>query len=234
MRRLFLMLAVLAAAPIPALAQQPSNACRVACRVGQGAPAPEQRQCLAQCAAGQPITRDAPGQARPAGSQAVSPNQAAPPGQAAPTGQAAPSRAAQPASRATATATPPQQAARPGPASHGAIYLAVPPNMGYGLSLGQRDRLSAHRQAETACRASGASCVMAEDLREPCAAVAEGVRRAPGAFFMTSDPRTYVVRAITYRGAANRADAEREALELCRQRERGALTCRIVQAQCAR
>lgn len=105
--------------------------------------------------------------------------------------------------------------------------------MAYGMAVGQRDRLTAHRLAEGACRASGASCAMAEDLREPCAAVAEGVRRAPGAFFMTSDPKTYVVRAITFRSAGNRADAEREALDVCRQRERGALTCRIVQAQCA-
>lgn len=118
--------------------------------------------------------------------------------------------------------------------SFGAVYLAVPPNMAYGMSVGQRDRLTAHRLAETACRATGANCVMAEDLREPCAAVAEGVRRAPGAFFMTSDPKTYVVRTMASRSAGNRADAEREALDVCRQRERGALTCRIVQAQCAR
>lgn len=228
MRWLLVILACLAAAP--ALAQTPSNACRVACRVGQGAPAPEQRQCLAQCAAGQPITREAPGQARPAGNQAASASQAPP----APRPAAGPAPQAAPTSRAAASAPPPQQPGRPGPMSYGAVYLAVPPNMGFGLSVGQRDRLTAHRMAETACRGSGASCVMAEDLREPCAAVAEGVRRAPGAFFMTSDPKTYVVRAITYRSAGNRADAERDALDVCRQRERGALTCRIVQAQCAR
>ena len=62
--------------------------------------------------------------------------------------------------------------------------------------------------------------------------MAEGVRRAPGAFFMTSDPKTYIVRAITFHSASNRADAERDALEVCRRREGGALTCRIVQAQC--
>jgi hypothetical protein len=205
MRWLVLLLAGLAAAP--ALAQQPSEACRVACRVGEGPPAPEQRQCLAQCARGQPITRENPGQARAAGSQAVS---------------------------AGLTTPSPHQAARPGPMNYGAVYLAIPPNMAYGMSVGQRDRLTAHRLAETACRASGANCVMAEDLREPCAAVAEGVRRAPSAFVMTSDPKTYTVRAITFRSGGNRADAEHEALNVCRQRERGALTCRIVQAQCAR
>jgi hypothetical protein len=226
MRGLLVLLAGLIA--LPAFAQQPSQACRVACRVSQANPSPDQRQCLAQCAAGQPITRDAPGQARPSGTQAVSPGQAAPP---PPPRSTAGTPPAQPAARGAAAAPPPGRSA---PASYGAVYLAVPPNMGYGMSIGQRDRLTAHRMAETACRASGANCVMAEDLREPCAAVAEGVRRAPGAFFMTSDPKTYVVRAITYRTAGNRADAEREALEVCRQRERGALTCRIVQAQCAR
>ncbi len=108
----------------------------------------------------------------------------------------------------------------------------MPPNMGYGMVVGKPDRLSAHRVAEMACRSSGANCMMAQDFTLPCAAVAEGVRRAPGAFFMTSDPKTYRIRAITFAVASNPADAEREARNACTQRERGALTCRIVQAQC--
>jgi hypothetical protein len=220
MRGLLVLLAGLIA--MPAAAQQPSQVCRVACRVGQATPSPEQRQCLAQCATGQPITRESPGQARPSGAQAVSPGQTPPPPRSA---------AGTPPPGNRAAAAP---AVRPSQSSYGAVYLAIPPNMAYGMAVGQRDRLAAHRLAETACRAAGANCVMAEDLREACAAVAEGVRRAPGAFFMTSDPKTYVVRAITFRSGGNRADAEREALDVCRQRERGALTCRIVQAQCAR
>ncbi len=189
-RMLRLWVALLAAAwlvPSAAATEPPGQACRLAC---QARPSPDQRQCLAQCAASQPSLRDAPS---PAG--------------ASPSAET--------------------------PGSFGAVYLGTPPNMSYGMSIGQRNRLDAHRVAEVACRASGAICTMAEELREPCAAVAEGVRRAQGALFMTSDPRTYVVRAVTIRSAGNRADAERDALDVCRQRERGALTCRIVQAECA-
>lgn len=221
MRWLALLLALLQGTP--ADAQQFSNACRVACRVSQADPSPEQRQCLIQCMAGQPITREAAGQARASGAQAVNLGAPAPP----------------PASRrGAAAATLPNTSqntgqSRPNAVHYGAVYLATPPNMGYGMATGQQDRNTAHRVAERACRASGANCVMAEDVREPCVAIAEGVRRAPGALFMTSDPKTYIIRAINFRSAGNRADAERDALELCRQRERGALTCRIVQSQCA-
>lgn len=248
--RLWLVLALMAAAwpAAPVMAQQPSQACRVACRVAQTTPSPEQRQCLAQCVAGQAITRDTPGQARPSGSQRgtsfTSAPQASAAGIAPPGGTASVSGSAarpapaqptpaQPNSAGRAAGTGPASGPSVGAGNFGAVYLAIPPNMGYGMSIGHSDRLNAHRLAEAACRASGANCIMAEDVHAPCAAVAEGVRRAPGAFFMTSDPKTYLVRAITFRSGGNRADAERDALEVCRLRERGALTCRIVQAQCA-
>ena len=118
------------------------------------------------------------------------------------------------------------------PVTHGSIYLATPPNMSFGLVLGQGDRLTAHRMAEAACRRGGASCAMVQDFTLPCAAIVEGVRRVTGALFMTNDPKTYHVRAITHGVASNPADAGRMALDTCRQRERGALTCRIVFAEC--
>lgn len=105
--------------------------------------------------------------------------------------------------------------------------------MGFGVAVGHRERLAAHRQAEVACRHNGANCAMAREFTQPCAAVVEGVRRAPGAFFMTSDPTTYRVRAIAYAVADTAAEAERDARDSCTQREQGALTCRIVQSQCA-
>jgi hypothetical protein len=229
MRALLLLLAGLFLALPAAAQQQASNACRVACRVPQGsAPSPDQRQCLSQCMAGQPISRDAPGQARAAGSQAVAPSAAArppqPQQQTPPPGQAQRAGAAQAAGR-----TPP-----PGrtPSSYGAFYLGIPPSMSYGVSVGQRDRSQAHRVAEAACRARGGSCSLQVEFNDTCVAVMEGVRRAPSAFFMTSDPRTYVVRAITLGNAGNPADAERMARDACALRERGALTCRIVHAEC--
>jgi len=118
------------------------------------------------------------------------------------------------------------------PVTHGSIYLATPPNMSFGLVVGQRDRLTANRMAEASCRRAGASCVLAQDFTLPCAAIVEGVRRVTGALFMTNDPTTYDVRAITHGVANNPADAGRAALDTCRQRERGGLTCRIVFAEC--
>lgn len=198
---------LLAIAAQPAQAQQGLPACHVACRVELSPPSPAVNQCLSHCMSGLPLTRDAPGQTRPAAS--------------------ATSRLLEPDAR------PPEAAPSPPlPITHGAVYLATPPNMGFGMVVGQPDRLTAHRQAEFACRASGASCHMVRDFELPCAAIAEGVIRAPGAFVMTSDPKTYRVRAITYAVASNPADAQREARELCARRERGTLTCRIVQAQC--
>jgi len=192
-----------------ALAQAPPSnpACEVACgsqsQTGQ-------RECLALCLARQPSSREQPfGVAPPPSTM----------GAQSPSGTPSP--------------TPPQGAndPLPPPMTFGAVYIAKPP-LGYGVAVGERDRLSAHRAAESACRASGASCVMAEDFVLPCAAVVEGVRRSPAALFMTSDPRTYLVRALTHGTASNPADAERIAMEACRMHERGGLTCRIVAARC--
>ncbi|WP_371819081.1 DUF4189 domain-containing protein [Roseococcus sp. SDR] len=116
--------------------------------------------------------------------------------------------------------------------TYGAFYIGIPPAMTYGVSVGQRDRTQAHRMAETTCRGRGGSCSLQVEFNDSCVAVMEGVRRAPSAFFMTSDPRTYVVRAITLGNAGNPADAERMARDACALRERGALTCRIVHAEC--
>ena len=128
--------------------------------------------------------------------------------------------------------TPPAMGEGEPQVTHGSIYLATPPNMSFGLVVGQRDRLSAHRMAEASCRRAGASCVMVQDFTLPCAAIVEGVRRVTGALFMTNDPTTYQVRAITHGVASNPSDAGRKALDTCRERERGALTCRIVRAEC--
>lgn len=236
MRALLLLVAGLMLA-LPAVAQaqpQPSDACRLACRVGQAPPSPDQRQCLTQCMAGQPITRDVPGQARAAGAQTGNPGapaRPAPPPQQQhqhQQGRATPPPAgAQAAGRAGAATRP------GGPAqTFGAFYLGMPPSMSYGVSVGQRDRTQAHRVAETACRGRGGNCAVQTEFNDVCVAVMEGVRRSPSAFFMTSDPRTYVVRAITLGNASNPADAERMARDACALRERGALTCRIVHAEC--
>lgn len=232
MRALLFLLGGLILALPAAAQQQVNNACRAACRLPEGgAPSPDQRQCLAQCMTGQPISRDAPGQARPSGSQAVSSAPAARPAQPPPQqqghGAPSPPPVAQTAGRVGA-------APRPGapPASHGAFYLGIPPAMSYGVTVAQRDRSQAHRLAESACRGRGGNCSLQVEFTDICVTVMEGVRRAPSAFFMTSDPRTYVVRAITLGHAGNPADAERMARDACTLRERGALTCRIVHAEC--
>jgi len=208
--------------PAAVLAQAPpaSQACRVVCGAGPTASQPGLHQCLVQCMAGQPISRERPAVVAPAWPSGLPPDGAT---------TAAPAALAQ-----GATSAPPNIASqRPGASldGFGAVYLANPP-MGYGLAVGQRDRISAHRVAESACRASGARCVLAADFVLPCATVVEGVRRSPAALFMTSDPRTYLVHSLTHGVAGNPADAERTALDACRQRERGALTCRVVAALC--
>lgn len=119
----------------------------------------------------------------------------------------------------------------PPPRTHGAFYLAVAPRTNFGMVVGQQDRLSAHRQAEIACRATGGNCVLVQDFTEPCIVVAEGVRRATGVMFMTSDATTYRVIVVTHGLASNPADAERQAIRACMARD-SQLTCRPVQAAC--
>ena len=199
---------------LPAAAQpQPSHGCRIACRIGQGAPSPDQQQCLAQCVAGQ---------AQPSDPQSVSPAATAPP----PQPQAAPARTATspPALAAAPSATP--------PAIHGAFYLGTLPSMSYGIAVAQPDRFLAHRLAESSCRGRSGTCALQKEFSDTCATLVEGVRRAASALFITSDPRTYVVRAISLGTADNPADAERMAREECALRERGGLTCRVVHAEC--
>lgn len=238
MRALLLLLGSLVLA-VPAVAQQqqPSNACRMACRVGPGAASPEQRQCLGQCMAGQPISRDGPGQARPSGAQEATPPSVARLPQPTPQqrqqqqhsqqrSRSAPPPAA--GAQAASLAPPPQ---RPG-ATYGAFYIGIPPSTSYGVSVAQRDRTQAHRMAEISCRGRGGNCALQTEFSDVCVAVMEGVRRSPSAFFMTSDPSTYIVRAVTLGNANNPADAERNARDACTLRERGRLTCRIVHAEC--
>jgi len=118
------------------------------------------------------------------------------------------------------------------PAIHGAFYLGAPPGMSFGIAVAQPDRLLAHRLAESSCRGRGGNCVLQKEFSDTCATLVEGVRRAPSALLITSDPRTYVVHAISLGTANNPADAERMGRENCALRERGGLTCRIVHAEC--
>jgi len=184
---------------------QSKQTCQAACGAGSQ---PVLRECLARCTAGQPISREHPFGVAPVATPAQS-------------------------TSGTPAHTPPQGAAEPPPpqVTFGAVYISKPPT-GFGLAVGESDRLSAHRTAESACRATGTNCILAEDFVLPCAAVVEGVRRSPSALFMTSDPRTFLVRALTHGTASNPADAERIATEACRMQERGGLTCRVVFARC--
>lgn len=121
-------------------------------------------------------------------------------------------------------------AAFPPPVRYGAFSLARPPSFRYGIAVGQRDRQAAQEMAEAGCRASSRGCSQIIEFTDPCIAVTEAVRRV--ALVMTSDPRTYEMRGIDYGTASNPADAQEAAMQACRARERGALTCRVVQSVC--
>jgi hypothetical protein len=116
-------------------------------------------------------------------------------------------------------------------ALHGVVFAARTPSSGYGLIVGQRDRLAAHRQAEEACRQNGAGCRAILEFTQACGAVAQGVRRAESALFITSDPRTFVVTSTTAGSGATRAHAEAEAVADCRMTNPNA-SCRIVASNC--
>ena len=135
------------------------------------------------------------------------------------------------ATQAAGRAGAAQRPATP-PASFGAFYLGTPPSMSYGITVAQPDRSQAHRLAESSCHARGGNCVLQQEFSDNCITVVEGVRRSQTALFMTSDPRSYVVRAITLGTGGNPADAERMARDACGLRERGGLTCRIIHAAC--
>lgn len=193
-------------------AGQPSDACRIACGAEQAAGPIALRACFARCAAGE------------------APAPPSPPPQAASRGRAA-AAAGSPPRPATPPRTDPAAPAQP-PASYGALYLAVPPRMHFGMAVGARDRLVAHQDAELSCRRQGGSCVLAQSFTEPCLAVVEGARRVKGVMFMTRDPSTYHVSVLTHAIANNPADAERQAIADCALRARGTLTCRLVLAAC--
>nr|WP_314074450.1 DUF4189 domain-containing protein [uncultured Roseococcus sp.] len=120
--------------------------------------------------------------------------------------------------------------AAPPPVRYGAFSLARPPSFRFGVAVGHRDPRAAREAAEAGCRSVPRGCTQIVEFTEACVAVAEGVRRV--ALIMTSDPRTYEVRAIEIGTASNPADAQRAALRECASLERGALHCRLLQVSC--
>lgn len=119
----------------------------------------------------------------------------------------------------------------PQPVRYGAFSLARPPSFRYGIAIGQRDRRAAQEAAEAACRSSPRGCSQIIEFTDACIAVTEGIKRV--ALIVTSDPRTYEVRGIDYGTASNPADAQQAAMRECQARERGQLTCRVVQSVCS-
>lgn len=117
------------------------------------------------------------------------------------------------------------------PNGHGVIYAARQPSGSFGLVVGEHDRLAAYRLAEQRCTAGGPGCRIVAEFTEACGAVAQGVRRARGAFVMTSDPNTYVVTSVSSGVAGDRAEAESEAMAECRSKDPGA-TCWVAAVQC--
>jgi hypothetical protein len=113
---------------------------------------------------------------------------------------------------------------------YGAFSLARPPSFRFGVAVGQRDRHAAQEAAEAACRSSPRGCSQIIEFTDNCISITEGVKRI--ALVMTSDPRTYELRGIDYGTASNPADAQHAAMQQCQSRERGALTCRVVQSVC--
>jgi hypothetical protein len=119
----------------------------------------------------------------------------------------------------------------PAPNGHGVIYAARQPSGSFGLVVGEHDRLAAYRIAEQRCIAGGPGCRIIAEFTEACGAVAQGVRRARGAFVMTSDPNTYVVTSVSGGSAASQAAAEAEVMAECRSKDPNA-TCWIAAVQC--
>lgn len=114
---------------------------------------------------------------------------------------------------------------------HSVIFVSRSPSRGFGLVVGDGDRLNAYRQAEEQCRVDGAGCRPLMEAPAACGAVAHAVIRHPSAFVMTADPSTWVVTSMSGGFGATRTIAEGEAMADCRSRDpRG--TCRIVAARC--
>jgi hypothetical protein len=116
-------------------------------------------------------------------------------------------------------------------ATHGVIFAARSPSAGYGLVVGERDRLAAFRQAEARCTQAGPGCRVVAEFTTSCGAVAQGVRRHRSAFIMTSDASTFDVLSTSAGTGETREAAERDALAECRGRDPQA-TCRIAAVQC--
>jgi hypothetical protein len=115
--------------------------------------------------------------------------------------------------------------------THGVIFAARSPSGGYGLVVGERDRLAAFRQAEARCTEAGPGCRVVAEFTAACGAVAQGVRRHRSAFIMTSDASTFDVLSTSAGTGETREAAERDALAECRGRDSQA-TCRIAAVQC--
>ncbi|WP_146422961.1 DUF4189 domain-containing protein [Humitalea rosea] len=138
--------------------------------------------------------------------------------------------------RGRAPAPPPVPVAAPPPGPmryYGTIYTAAPPGTGVGITVGQADRMLAHRTAENDCmNRGGAPCRLVSEFTFACAAVAHGVRQSPGTAIMTSDPSTFRLHVVGHGMANTRADAEYDAMSDCNRRDRG-LTCGIVRSECS-
>lgn len=119
----------------------------------------------------------------------------------------------------------------PAPDGFGVILAAPAPSASFGLAVGTGDRMSAWRLADQHCRGRSAACRLVTEFSAACGAVAQGIRRSPGALFVTSDPGTYAVTSTHGGSAADRAGAEADALAVCRAQDPRA-TCRIVAVQC--
>jgi hypothetical protein len=115
--------------------------------------------------------------------------------------------------------------------TYGVIFAARSPSGAYSLVISEGDRLAAHRTAEQRCSAGGPGCRVIAEFSQACGAVAQGVRRAQGALFMTSDPNTYTVISASAGSGANQAAAEGDALAECRSKDPQG-SCRIVATQC--
>jgi hypothetical protein len=115
--------------------------------------------------------------------------------------------------------------------NYGVIFAARSPSGAFSMVIGDGDRLAAHRTAEQRCSAAGPGCRAIAEFTQACGAVAQGVRRAQGALFMTSDPNTYTVTSVSGGSAGTRAAAEADAVAECRSKDPQG-TCRVVAGQC--
>ena len=130
---------------------------------------------------------------------------------------------------ANGVAVAPQRVAPP--AAQGVIFAARSPSAGFGLVVGERDRLSAFRTAEQRCTHGGPGCRVIAEFTAACGAVAQGVRRSQWAIVMTSDASTFTVTSTNAGSGETREAAEREAMAECRARDPRS-SCRVVAAQC--